>query len=126
MLSDKLRMSLIFALVCYFVLILIFLKRRDISLKYTLLWIFAGVFMGILVIWPEMLVKITSMIGIETNMYGLFILAIAFVIAILMSMTSIVSKQSEKIRSLTQIIGILEKRIRELEKEQDEEKTGSN
>lgn len=115
MLSEKLRFSLILAVICYFLLILLFLKRRDISLKYTLLWIFAGVAMGILVIWPETLVKITSFIGIETNMYGLFILAIAFVIAILMSITAIVSKQSEKIRSLTQTIAMLEKRVRELE-----------
>lgn len=115
MLSEKLRFSLILAVICYFLLILLFLKRRDISLKYTLLWIFAGVAMGILVIWPETLVKITSFIGIETNMYGLFILAIAFLIAILMSITAIVSKQSDKIRSLTQTIAMLEKRIRELE-----------
>ena len=71
--------------------------------------------MGILVIWPETLAKIISLIGIESNMNGLFILAIAVVIAILMSITSIVPKQSDKIRSLTQTIAMMEKRIRELE-----------
>ena len=71
--------------------------------------------MGILVIWPESLIIIISIIGIQGSMNGLFILAIAFVIAILMSITSIVSKQSEKIRSLTQTIAILEKKIREQE-----------
>lgn len=115
MIPDKLRISLICALVIYFALILLFLKRRDISLKYTLLWLFAGVFMGILVIWPESLIKITQAIGIESSMNGLFILAIASVIAILMSITSIVSKQSDRIRSLTQTIAMMEKRIRELE-----------
>lgn len=121
MIPDQLRISLICALVIYFALILLFLKRRDISLKYTLLWLFAGVFMGILVIWPETLAKIIALIGIESNMNGLFILAIAFVIAILMALTSIVSKQSDKIRSLTQTIGMLEKRIRELEEENTEQ-----
>lgn len=115
MIPDRLRISLICALVIYFALILLFLKRRDISLKYTLLWLFAGVFMGILVIWPETLEKIIAIIGIESNMNGLFILAIAFVIVILMALTSIVTKQSDKIRSLTQTIGMMEKRIRELE-----------
>ena len=115
MITDKLRISLICALVVYFALILLFLKRRDISLKYTLLWLFAGGFMVILVIWPESLAKIISIIGIENNMNGLFILAIAFVIVILMALTSIVTKQSDKIRSLTQTIGMMEKRIRELE-----------
>lgn len=118
MIPDQLRISLICALVIYFTLILVFLKRRDISLKYTLLWLFAGVFMGILVIWPETLAKIIAIVGIESNMNGLFILAIAFVIVILMSITSIVSKQSDKIRSLTQTIAMMEKRIRELEDKQ--------
>lgn len=103
------------AVACYFILILILLKRKAISLKYTLLWMVAGVVMGILVIWPQILSSIISIIGIQSNMNGLFIFAIAFVIVILMSITSIVSKQSEKIKSLTQTIAMLEKRIRELE-----------
>lgn len=117
MIPDKLRISLICGLIVYFILILLLLKKREISLKYTLLWLAAGMFMGILVIWPEILHMIISKIGIESNMNGLFILAIAFVMVILMSITSIVSKQSDKIRSLTQIIAMMEKRIRELEEE---------
>lgn len=115
MIPSKLRVSLICILVCYFVLILLFLKKRAISLKYTLLWLLAGVFMGIMVIWPQVLTQIIHWIGIESNMNGLFVLAIGFVMAILMSLTSIVSKQSEKIRALVQVIAMLEKRIRELE-----------
>ena len=115
MLPDKLRICLTIAVICYFGLILVFLKRKAISLKYTLLWIVAGIFMGIMVIWPKTLTWIITAIGIESNMNGLFIIAIAFLIAILMSITSIVSKQSEKIKLLTQTIAILEKRVRELE-----------
>ena len=121
MIPDKLRVSLILALILYFVLILLLLEKREISLKYTLLWLFAGVCMGILVIWPEMLTAITRIIGIESNMNGLFILAIAFVIVILMALTSIVTKQNEKIRSLTQTMGMMEKRIREQEKVEEKE-----
>lgn len=113
MIPDRLRLSLILAVIAYFILILWLLKRREISLKYTLLWLFAGLCMGILVIWPESLMIIIRIIGIENSMNGLFILAIAFVIIILMSITSIVSKQNEKIRSLTQTIAILEKQLRE-------------
>lgn len=116
MIPDRLRLSLILAVIAYFILILWLLKRREISLKYTLLWLFAGLCMGILVIWPESLMIIIRIIGIENSMNGLFILAIAFVIIILMSITSIVSKQNEKIRSLTQTIAILEKQLREQEK----------
>ena len=115
MIPDKLRVSLLLAVICYFALMLILLKKKAISLKYTLLWMVAGVVMAVMVVWPETLHLLISFIGIESNMNGLFILAIAFAIVILMSITSIVSKQSEKIKSLTQTIAILEKRIRELE-----------
>ena len=125
MIPDKLRLSLIAALVLYFVLTLLLLKKREISLKYTLLWLFAGVCMGILVIWPELITIIIGMIGIESSMNGLFILAITFVIIILMSLTSIVTKQNEKIRLLTQTIGMMEKRIREQEAHEEKE-TGSD
>ena len=118
MLPDRLRISLVIAVACYFMLMLLFLKRKAISLKYTLLWIVAGIFMGIMVIWPKTLTMLISVIGIESNMNGLFIMAIAFLIAILMSITSIVSKQSEKIKSLTQTVAMLEKRVRELENEE--------
>lgn len=118
MIPDKLRISLILALIVYFTLILILLKKREISLKYTLLWLFAGLCMGILVIWPESLRILIRGIGIENSMNGLFVLAIAFVIIILMSLTSIVSKQNEKIRSLTQALAITEKKVRDLEENQ--------
>lgn len=119
MLSVKLRISLIIIMIVYFIVILALLKRKAISLKYTLLWIAAGVFMGILVIWPQLLLWLRSLVGIESNMNGLFVMAIGFIIMILMSITSIVSRQSEKIKKLTQVNALLEKRIRELEKGQD-------
>ena len=116
MIPSVLRMWLIFILLCYFILILFFLKNKAISLKYTLLWLLSGMIMGILVIWPQILSHITRLFGMESNMNCLFILAIGFLMAILMSITSIVSKQSNKIKSLTQTVALLEQRVRELEK----------
>lgn len=115
MIGTHLRITLIIAMGCYFILILMFLKSKSISLKYTLLWIFSGLFLTIIVVWPKILISLTSLAGIESNMNGLFVIMIGFVVAILMSITSIVSKQSGKIRQLTQTVARLEKRIRELE-----------
>lgn len=119
MIPSTLRITLIIAVICYFIIILYFLKNRALNLKYTLLWLLAGVVMGVLVIFPEMLERIVRIFGIQSNMNGLFIIAIAFMIMILMALTSIASRQNMKIRSLVQEIGILDKRIRELEDEQN-------
>lgn len=121
MIGTTLRVILILAVIGYFIVILKFLKDQALSLKYSLLWLFAGLIMGILVIFPNILTYIVSLIGIQSNMNGLFIFCIAFIIMILMSITSIVSRQNRKIRTLIQEIGILEKRIRELETKEEQE-----
>lgn len=115
MIPATLRISLIIAVICYFIVILYFLKQRALNLKYTLLWLLAGVVMGVLVLVPELLVHIIRIFGIQDNMNGLFIFCIGFIIIILLSLTSIASRQNSKVRTLIQEVSILEKRIRELE-----------
>lgn len=117
MIPATLRLVLIAALVVYFVMILVFLKNKTLELRYTLLWMFAGVVLAVLVIWPETLTRLIRLVGIQSNMNGLFLMAIAFIVMIMMSLTSIVSRQTNKIRNLVQEIAILEKQVRELEKE---------
>jgi len=115
MIPARLQMVLVIVVLCYFVIMCIFLKNKALSLKYTLLWLFAGVVMGAMVIFPQLLTFINGLIGIQGNMNGLFIWAIAFIVCILLSLTSIVSRQNNKIRQLIQTISRLEERLRELE-----------
>ena len=120
MISSTLRIVLTIGVITYFIIILMFLKNKAITLKYTLLWLAAGVVLGIMVVWPESLRIFVKLLGITSNMNGLFIACIVFVIMILMSLTSIVSKQADKIKNLTQTVSKMEKRIRELEQERGE------
>ena len=115
MIPSNLRFVLIIGVIVYFVIILMFLKKKSLSLKYTLLWLLAGVVLGIMVGWPELLTWFIRILGIADNMNGLFVLCIVFIIMILMSLTSIVSKQAGRIKNLTQTVSKMEKRIRELE-----------
>lgn len=121
MLPARLQFTLIIAIVFYFIMMCIFLKNKALSLKYTLLWILAGIIMSLLVIVPDILIYLNHLVGIQSgmqsNMNGLFIWAIVFIVCILLSLTSIVSKQNNKIRQLIQTISRLEKRVRELEEE---------
>ena len=52
-------------------------------------------------------------------MNGLYLMCLAFIFMILMTLTSIVSRQQLKIRILIQQLSMLEKRIRELEDGKD-------
>lgn len=113
--STYLRAILGIVVVIYFLLILHFMKRKMLSLKYTLLWLLSGFAMGMLVLFPGLLDAFVKAVGIETPMYGLFVFAIFFILVIAMSLTAIVSKQTERIKNLAQDNAVLEKRVRELE-----------
>lgn len=114
-------MVLLFIVITYFIVICILLKNKVLSLKYVLLWLLAGLMMAILVVFPETLVWLNSLLGIQSVMNGLFIWALGFVICILLSLTSIVSRQNSKIRQLIQLTSRLEARIRELETQSSKE-----
>jgi hypothetical protein len=115
MIPQKLQIVLIVAIILYFIIILKFLKDKALELKYTLLWLFAGAVMLFMVAFPELLEFVVHLFGIQSNMNGLYILLIGFILMILMTLTSIVSRQTNKTRTLIQEIAILEKRVRELE-----------
>ncbi len=123
-LPTNLRITLAIALVVYLVLILVFLKNKAIELKYTLLWLLAGVAMAVLVIFPNVLPWFIHLLGVTDNMNGLFLICIAFLMMLLMELTSIVSRQARKIRSLTQGQAILEREVRELLKKEDAARGG--
>ncbi len=103
----------------YFLLIMFFLRNKRIALKYSLLWIAYGCVFAVMITFPQFLELFTELIGIELPINGLFAGCIFFILIILMSITSIVSKQNEKIKTLTQNNAILEKRVRELEREEE-------
>ena len=118
MISTMLRIVLLMAIIIYFILILFYLKKKALELKYTLLWLLAGMIMLLMVMFPQVSIVLTKLLGFESNMNALYITCIGFVIMLLLMVTSIVSRQSNKIKTLVQEISILEKRIRELENSQ--------
>lgn len=115
MISNSLRVFLALAIVLYFFIIIVLLKRRSLSLKYTLLWMLSGIAMSVLIVFPKIIDWIVYLVDIKSPVNGLFACGIFFILLILMSITSIVSKQSERVKELVQDNALLEKRIRELE-----------
>lgn len=118
MISLKLKIVLSLGIIVYFIGIIYLLKRKSISLKYTLMWIFAGFTMISFVLCPRILNVITKITGIELPSNAIFVIVLFFILLLLMSLTSIVSKLSEKNKTLVQNVAILEKRIRDLESEE--------
>ena len=113
----RLQIALIVALIIYFVSIFYMLKKKKLELRYTLLWIFAGVVMVFIALFPQDFSNLVKLLGIIEPTNGLFAVIMFLMLIIFMSMTSILSMLNNKIRTITQKCAMYEKRIRELEKE---------
>ena len=115
MVPFMLRVNALLGIIFYFAIIFYLLKKKALMLKYTLLWIFSGIIMAIMLLFPALLKKFSLLIGISTPSNALFAAILFFILLILMSLTSIISRLNEKNIKLIQSVAILEKRVRELE-----------
>lgn len=110
-----LRIAIFAAIVIYFIILSYLLKHKSLNLKYTLLWIFAGVVMMIIATFPDLFITLIKSIGIKDTNIGILAIILFLVLVLLMSLTSIVSKLNEKNKILVQKVALIEKRVRELE-----------
>lgn len=110
----------------YFVVVLGFLRKKKFDLKYSLLWLLAGIIMFLVVAFPNFIIWVTGKMGIKVASNGIFAICILLEIVIMISMTAALSDFANRIKVLTQNIAILENRIRKLEEQiryENEEKT---
>lgn len=112
----NLRLFLVICILVYLGIIINLLRKKKLNLKYTLIWLFSGIIMLIVSIFPQIINFLSSVIGIVDVTNAVFILEGMFVLVILLSLTSIVSHFNDRNRELIQKVALLEKRVRELER----------
>ncbi|MBQ7412300.1 MAG: DUF2304 domain-containing protein [Clostridia bacterium] len=108
----------IFLIVCvsiFFLVLLRYLVKRKLNLKYSLIWLLASIVMLVGVIFPQIIVWLCSLVGIQTPANAAFFVAIIFLFVLVMMLTAIVSHMNLRVYRNTQTQAILEKRVRELE-----------
>lgn len=115
----KLHIALWIALAIYFVCLFALLRRKRLELRYTLLWLFAGVVMALILAMPQVFERVVHGIGVAEMTNGLFAVVLFLLIIIFVAMTSVMSRMNGSIRTLTQKIAQYEKRIRDLEELRD-------
>ena len=115
--NTILRFVMLAGIAVYFFLLTVLLKKERLLLKYTLLWLVAGIIMLVFTFFPGLLEKMSSFLGIYSPVNALFTVIIFCTIMILMSLTSIVSAQNEKLKRLIQNQAIIEERLKQIEKD---------
>lgn len=115
MISGKLQIVILLAVLIYFVVLFYLFRSKSLSLKYSLLWLFSGILLLVIALFPELLAWFTDLVGIQTPTNALFAVVLFCILLILISLTAIVSRQTDRIKNLTQSLALLEMRVRELE-----------
>ena len=116
MMTDLFRVILLVGVLIYLIIIIFLMKKGRMSLKYSLVWFASGMVLLVCAMFPQIICFFTNLIGIYSEVNSVFFVGVCFLLLIILSLTSIASGQSERIRTLVQTQAMLEKRVRELER----------
>ena len=103
----ELRLIMLFIIVILFIFFIGMLRRRKLDLKYCLVWLFGLIGIAIFCAFPGLLDRLSNVLGIATPVFTLFLICIAFLACICISLTIVVSRLSDRLRKLTQNIAIM-------------------
>ena len=111
-----LRISLLIAILIYMVLIFVLLRKKSFNLKYSLLWLFMTVVLLVMVAFPRLVELFANLIGVASYINAIFMAFIFFILLLVVTLTSIASKQHREIKTLIQNVALLQKQVDELKK----------
>lgn len=94
------------------------IRKQLIKEAYSLIWIFMGTIFVILATWQRGLDYISRMVGIAYPPAMLFIFMMVAVLLILIQYSIVISKQTERIKDLSQELALLSEKFKRLEEKQ--------
>lgn len=101
--------------ICLLLLIIWFLKRGVLCVKYSLLWLACGCALLLFAAVPYLVYVIRDILDMVMPSNVVFLLLFGFVLLLLLSLSVGISELAEKSKRQTQSIALLELRIRALE-----------
>jgi len=94
-------------IVILFIFFITMLRKQKLDLKYCLVWLFGLLGIAILCISPGLLDSVSDLLGIGVPVNALFLICIAFLACINISLTVVISRLSARLREITQNIAIM-------------------
>lgn len=113
--NGILQIFLILSALIFLAIIVYYLARKRLNLKYSLIWLAAGIGILILAVFPQIVEWVGRLIGITTPVNTVFLFVCMFMLLIIFTLTIIVSHLNMRVYRLAQTQALLEKRVRELE-----------
>ena len=122
MMTVKLQIVICLAILTLFVILVNMIRKRSLELKYAMSWIMVLTALLIFACAPKLLIVVSDFLGIYAPVNMIFFLGFCFSLLIIFVLTVALSRLSNSIRTLDQIVALNEKRLEELEKELEKEK----
>jgi hypothetical protein len=91
------------------------IRSRKLRERYALLWLATAGVILFFAVWRSGLHSLSKALGIAYPPNALFVLSMLFVLVLLLHFSTVISKLSDRSTTLTQRLGLLEERLRELE-----------
>lgn len=111
--NNVLKIEMIIVLLLFLLFIVNSIRRNRMNLKYSLIWIFSSIVILVFVLIPGLLEWTTKMLGFQVTSNMIYMLAIVAILLIVLSLTTIVSRQADEIRSLIQEVSLLKSEKKE-------------
>ncbi len=119
MISIELFIFLIFIYLIFSIILLYSVFNKSLSVRDSLPWFFFLLIMVVVTFSNNLLLKISNYLGIEVVSNMLFFFGFIILIGISLFTTIYLSKQKNKINTLAQEVGILKKKIEDLNDKKD-------
>ena len=110
------RVGLILGAILFLFVILWMLKKKKLTVRYSIVWFFAAFALVLFAVFPYIVLVLRDLLQVELVSNLVFLMVLAFVLFMLLSISCIVSVFSEKLKRMSQESALLEQRVRELEK----------
>lgn len=124
MMTVKLQIIVGICLFLALTVIVYMIKKRSLDLKYALSWLLALVFVLVLDLFPVLLTKLSTALGVWAPVNMIFFLGFCFSLLIIFTLTVMLSRMAERVRKLAQAVAMNEEKLdrmgRELKKLQEE------
>jgi hypothetical protein len=107
--------------ILFFITVIELIRRNRLKEKYAILWLASAVVLLVFSSSVRLLNKTSKLLGIDYPPSMLFLIAFVFLLFIVFHFSTVISKETERSKTLAQKIGLLENRIKELEKRLEED-----
>lgn len=111
MIQIKLQIILFIASVFSFILIINMIRKYNLELRYSLLWIFFCLVNIILASFSKISSVVSDALGIKEPVNAIFLLSFIFQFFLIFSLTLTISSLSGKLSKLVQEVGIIKKEL---------------